>query len=244
MGNPQDRIIFALDLPTYKEAAGYVSALREHVGCFKVGLELFMVDGPLMVHHIQHVHKRSVMLDLKFHDIPETVARALVQAGDMGVRFATIHVQQRATMKKAVTVAKQYGIQLLAVTVLTSMTDDDLFDLDMSPPFLGFFPGGVSNRVERLAKLAWSEGVTGFVCSPMEVKRLRNSLPNAVLVTPGVRPAGSDVGDQKRIGTPSQAISDGANYIVVGRPIRDAADPVAAAALIAKEIDFDLVDSP
>jgi orotidine-5'-phosphate decarboxylase len=175
------------------------------------------------------------MLDLKLHDIPETVERAVGQAGDLGVKFLTLHVQQRDTMRRAVKMAEKTGLQLLAVTVLTSMTEADLMDLmqpDMADPTF-FDP---AKRALRMAMFAADQGVTGFVCSPQEAKALRTALPKSVIVTPGIRPAGADAGDQKRVGTPSQAVADGADYLVVGRSIREAPDPVAAAASFADEV--------
>lgn len=229
---PTDRIIFALDVPNIIEAKGFIDDLGGpglpsdgHVGAFKVGLELFMGAGPA----VMRIIKQPVMLDLKLHDIPETVERAVQRAGDLGVNFLTLHVQQRETMRRAVKAAEKGGVQLLGVTVLTSMTDTDLADFCVE--------GDTLKAVLSRAKLAWDEGVTGFVTSPREVGILRQTYPNAVLVTPGIRPAGSASGDQKRTGTPSQAVQDGADYLVVGRPIRDAADPIAAATAIAQEID-------
>ena len=221
---PNDRIIFALDVPNNVEAQRLIGLLGGHVGLFKVGLELFISVGPDAV-----VTRHPVMLDLKLHDIPETVERAVLRAGDLGVKFLTLHVQQRETMRRAVKAAEKGGVQLLGVTVLTSMTDTDLKDFCVE--------GDTLNAVLTRAKLASEEGVTGFVTSPREVGLLRKALPaGTVLVTPGIRPEGSLSNDQKRTGTPAQAVGDGADYIVVGRPIRDAADPVAAANDIAQEI--------
>jgi orotidine-5'-phosphate decarboxylase len=233
----RDRIIFALDVPNIIEARKLINLLGGwtpsdgYVGAFKVGLELFMGAGLSVIRII----KQPVMLDLKLHDIPETVERAVLRAGDLGVKFVTLHVQQRETLRRAAKAAEKVGVQLLGVTVLTSMTESDCMDLWMpsacDPTY--FDP---SERALRLAKLAWEEGVTGFVASPKEVKWLREAMPKAVLVIPGIRPAGTDAGDQKRTGTPGQTVKDGADYLVVGRPIRDAADPVAAAKSIADEI--------
>ncbi len=220
---PHERIIFALDVPSRREACQYVTMLRGHVGLFKVGLELFIAEGPQTVQDAS-----PTMLDLKLHDIPETVERAVLRAGDLGVKFVTVHVQQRETMRRAVKAAEKANVQLLGVTVLTSMTDTDLKDFCVE--------GDTLNAVLTRAKLAAEEGVTGFVTSPREVGLLRGAHPKAILITPGIRPAGSEMGDQKRTGTPAQAIQDGADYLVVGRPIREAQDPVAMAELIAAEI--------
>lgn len=228
---PKDRIIFALDVPDIISAQQFITTLggeglptEGHVGAFKVGLELFMAVGlPVL-----RIIKQPVMLDLKLHDIPETVERAVQRAADLGVSFLTLHVQQRETMRRAVKAAEKGHLQLLGVTVLTSMSDTDIKDFCRENDTL--------NAVMSRAKLAHEEGITGFVTSPREVGLLRKAYPDAILVTPGIRPAGTEAGDQKRTGTPSQAIQDGANFIVVGRPIRDSEDPVGAAGAIAEEI--------
>jgi orotidine-5'-phosphate decarboxylase len=225
-----EKIIFALDVPSLADAQRLIKLLGVgmrkdgHVGAFKIGLELFMGCRPAITRIIQ----QDVMLDLKLHDIPETVERAVLCAGGLGVKFLTLHVQQRETMRRAVKSAEKSGVQLLGVTVLTSMTDTDLKDFGIE--------GDTTNAVLTRAKLAWEEGVTGFVTSPKEVGLLRQAYPEAILVTPGIRPSGTEAGDQKRTGTPAQAVQDGADFIVVGRPIRDANDPVAMAKSIATEI--------
>lgn len=233
--NPKDRIIFALDVPNIIVAESYVKLLEHHVGLFKVGLELFMAAGPAAMRPAQmRLALGRTMLDMKLHDIPETVEHAVQRAGDLGARFLTLHVQQRETMKRAVRAAEKTGMQLLAVTVLTSITQADCKELELRS-----VTGEVlqpSNVVSRYATLAWDCGINGFVCSPQEVKMLRYRYPEANLVVPGIRPTGAATGDQKRTGTPKQAVADGADYLVVGRPIRDAADPVAAVEAIVQEI--------
>lgn len=226
---PHERIIFALDVPNYDEAEKFIWMLDGKVGAFKIGLELYTATGPGV---LKAIMGQFVMLDLKLHDIPETVERAVGRAGDLGVKFLTLHVQQRETMRRAVKEAEKTGLQLLGVTVLTSMTDTDLKDFCVE--------GDTLNAVITRAKLAHEEGISGFVTSPREVSILRRNYPSAVLVTPGIRPTGSasEEDDQKRIGTPAQAVADGADYIVVGRPIRDADNPVAIAGIIAAEIEI------
>lgn len=227
---PHERIIFALDVPNIVEAEKFINLLGGftpsdgYVGAFKVGLELFMGAGIAVLRII----KQPVMLDLKLHDIPETVERAVQRAGDLGVKFLTLHVQQRETMRRAVKAAEKSGVQLLGVTVLTSMTDTDLKDFCIE--------GDTLNAVLTRAKLAWEEGISGFVTSPREVGLLRKAYPMGTFVIPGIRSAGAATGDQKRTGTPEDAVRDGADYLVVGRPIRDADDPVAAAKGIALEV--------
>lgn len=223
---PHERIIFALDVPDLRAANELACTLSGSVGAFKIGLELFTAEGPAAI----AVLSSPIMLDLKLHDIPETVERAVLRAGDLGVKFLTLHVQQRETMRRAVKAAEKSGVQLLGVTVLTSMTDTDLKDFCVE--------GDTLSAVISRAKLAADEGISGFVTSPREVSILRKTYPSAVLVTPGIRPAGSADNDQKRTGTPAQAVEDGADYIVVGRPIKDADNPVAMAGIIAAEIEL------
>lgn len=222
MNNP---ICFALDLPNLESAQKYVDMLEGHVGAFKVGLELFTAEGQLPKTNT------PIVLDLKLHDIPETVERATKAAALRGVRYLTLHVQQRAALEKAQAVAAKYAMKLLGVTVLTSMDQQDLEDLRLEGHTQP------SRRVKHLAEFAASCGLTGFVCSPEEVQALRKAIPGGFFLVPGIRPAGSQTGDQKRVGTPKQAIADGANLLVIGRPIRDASDPVAAAQSILAEIE-------
>lgn len=232
---PNERIIFALDVSTEDKAWDYVTKLQQKVGAFKVGLELFIAAGPRFVRNLTDTS--SVMLDLKLHDIPETVERAISSAGDLGVKFLTLHVQQRRTLEGAVRAAEKYKIQLLGVTVLTSMSDSDCVNLMFdTTPQDGILGNITAQRAYRLAQLASSAGITGFVASPLEVANLRKAFPKATLVIPGIRPLGTGTDDQKRVGTPADAVRDGADYLVIGRPIRDAEDPAAAAAAIAAEI--------
>jgi orotidine-5'-phosphate decarboxylase len=217
-----EKIAFAMDVSSLGEASKFDTILRGHVGALKVGLELFIACPdfkPAM----------PFILDLKLHDIPETVARAVKAGGDRGAKFMTLHIQQRKALEMAVKAAEPFGITLLGVTVLTSMNDDDCKEL-------GYVPLQPSTRALSLAQFGHDCGLRGFVCSPHEVARLKGAFPDSFFLVPGVRPAGSDAGDQKRVGTPAQAVKDGASLIVVGRPIRDAADPVAAAKAIAVEI--------
>lgn len=229
-----ERIIFAVDVSDRDQAVNLIERLRGYVGVFKVGLERFIADGPSFLAWMSYAAKEdgytspSIMLDLKLHDIPETIERAILQADYC--RFGlTIHIQQREAMVRAVKAAEKTGTRLLGVSILSSMTDQDLIDL-------GIRGSSVEAIVRKRVALAYDCGITGFVCSPKEVSIIREAFPKTLLVVPGVRPEGSNPGDQKRIGTPKQAIQDGADYIVVGRPIRDAEDPVKAAQAIAAEI--------
>jgi orotidine-5'-phosphate decarboxylase len=197
----------------------------------KVGLELFVEAGPPAV-ALGAEAGRPVFLDLKLHDIPETVERAVARASSLGARMLTVHAAGGpAMLRRAVERAAKegQGLEIVAVTVLTSF---DAADLDVTG-----VPGDVGSQVERLARLAWDQGVRAFVCSPHEAGRVRRALgPSATIVTPGVRPASSARGDdQKRTMTAGEAITAGADWVVVGRPIRDAADPAGAARAIAQE---------
>jgi orotidine-5'-phosphate decarboxylase len=219
-------IAFALDYASVDEAERAAVRVREAVGMVKVGLELFVEAGPKAV-AIGAACGLPVFLDLKLHDIPETVERAVARASALGARVLTVHASggpamlSRAAKRAA---AEGAGLTIAAVTVLTSLDARDLARTHGTTE-------DVATHARRLAKMAWEEGVRAFVCSPHEVKAMRAELgPGATLITPGVRPAGGEGGDdQKRVATPARAIADGADWLVVGRPIRDAADPLAIA---------------
>jgi orotidine-5'-phosphate decarboxylase len=230
--SPESRIVFALDYPSVAEARAGAAKVRGCVGVLKVGLELFVKEGPPAL-ALAHEAGAALFADLKLHDIPETVERAVASLAPMGARFVTVHAAGgRAMLARAVErAARDSGgkLMVLAVTVLTSLEDADMQAQGVS--------GGAQDHALRLARLAWSAGVRGFVCSPAEVAKLRAELGSeATLVTPGVRPAGAATHDQKRVATPEEAIADGADYVVVGRPIRDAKDPAAAARAVAQAI--------
>ncbi len=230
----ESRLVFALDLPTLDQARAMAHAVHEAVGMFKVGLELFVEAGPRAITAVAEAG-RPVFLDLKLHDIPETVDRAVGRASSLGARMLTVHASGGPAMlrRAAERAAKEgAGLQIVAVTVLTSLDWGDLTAIGLE--------GGVAGSVERLARMAWAEGVRAFVCSPHEAASLRAALgPEATLVTPGVRASsgGSGGDDQKRTMTAREAIRAGASWVVVGRPIRDAADPLAAARAIASEVE-------
>jgi orotidine-5'-phosphate decarboxylase len=205
-------------------------AVRESVGMLKVGLELFVNSGPPAVALGAEVG-RPVFLDLKLHDIPETVDRAVARASALGARMLTVHASGGSAMlRRAVERAHKEGagLEIVAVTVLTSFDAADLGAIGVGADLPG--------QVEHLARLGWAEGVRAFVCSPREAARLRSALgPEATIVTPGVRAAaGGD--DQKRTMTAGEAVRAGASWVVVGRPVRDAPDPLAAARAIAREV--------
>lgn len=224
MKNP---IIIALDVDSAAEARKLVDALGSSVDFYKVGMELYAAAGMEFVRELLSGGKQ-VFLDMKFYDIGETVKRAVKQVAASGVRFLTVHGSQ-AVMKAAVEGRGSAGLQLLAVTVLTSFDQSDLADLG--------YPCPVSDLVALRVRKAREAGVDGIVCSPLELPTVRALAgPEAVLVTPGVRSAGAGQGDQKRVATPAEAIRDGADYLVVGRQVTRAADPPAEVGRILKEI--------
>ncbi len=218
----KNRVIVALDTDSPDKALDVVSSLRGEVGLFKVGMELFPRGGPDIVRRIREAGA-DVFLDLKFHDIPNTVAGAVKSAVALGARFATVHASGgKAMLAAAVRAAAGSGTTLLAVTVLTSLDDGDLSEIGYSST--------AAETVLRLAAMAAGEGIGGIVCSAKEVASVRDRVGSAaVLVTPGVRLPEDAVGDQKRVVTPEEAMRRGADYLVVGRPITKAPDPVAAA---------------
>ncbi len=218
----KSRIIVALDTDSPDKALDVVSSLRGEVGLFKVGMELFPRGGPDIVRRIREAGA-DVFLDLKFHDIPNTVAGAVRSAASLGVRFATVHASGgKAMLAAAAGAAEGTGTTLLAVTVLTSLDDGDLADIG--------YASTAAETVLRLAAMAAGEGIGGIVCSAKEVSAVRGRVgERAVLVTPGVRLPEDAAGDQKRVVTPEEAIRRGADYLVVGRPITKAPDPRAAA---------------
>jgi orotidine-5'-phosphate decarboxylase len=228
----ESRVVFALDFPGLEGARAAVHTVRDAVGMVKVGLELFVQAGPPAVALGAEVG-RPVFLDLKLHDIPETVERAVARASALGARVLTVHASGGpAMLRRAVARAHAEGdrTEIAAITVLTSFDASDLAAIGVG--------GTVASQVVRLARMAWSEGVRTFVSSPHEASALRDALgPEATLITPGVRPSSTAGGDdQKRTMTARDAVASGADWVVVGRPIRDAADPAAAARAIADEV--------
>lgn len=239
--SPKDRIIFALDVSTTKEAEGLVGLLKDHVGMFKIGLQLFVGEGPKVIDAVlAQSSQASVFLDMKFHDIPETVRGALKSANMHGVEFVTVHCDEGKGLLKAAVESTGGKTNILGVTVLTSLSKDDLVDIGVAPELRD--PARLVLHRARMAKAA---GCYGIVCSGEEVRAVKAEFGDSLIaVTPGIRLAGEAVrnDDQKRIVTPYQAVYDGADYIVVGRPIRTAVDPVKTADAIAKEIEQALKD--
>lgn len=235
--SPRERLVVALDVETGARALELVRALRGTVGMFKVGKQLFTAEGPALVRAVVGEGER-VFLDLKYHDIPATVAKACVEAARLGVAILNVHASGgREMLREATHAVADFCARervarpaVLAVTVLTSLDDALLAETGVE--------GGASAQVVRLARLARECGADGVVASPLEIELIRREVAaeEFVVLTPGIRPAGSERGDQRRVMTPSQAIAAGADYVVVGRPITNAPDPRAAAEEIAGEM--------
>jgi orotidine-5'-phosphate decarboxylase len=227
----RDRLIVALDVSRAVEVRPLVASLGDAISTFKVGKQLFTAEGPQMVRElVAGGHK--IFLDLKFHDIPNTVAAAVRAAAGLRVSMLTVHASGGARMLRAAVEAAAQAEQpplVLAVTVLTSLSDEDLSEIGVA--------GRVQDQVLRLAALAREAGCGGIVASAQEARELRRQLGSGfAIVTPGVRPAGSAAGDQARVVTPAEALAAGATHIVVGRPITEAQQPLPAAQQILTEL--------
>jgi orotidine-5'-phosphate decarboxylase len=222
-----DPLIIALDFDSAREASQLVSTLGDAAGFYKVGMELFAAAGMDYVRNLVDGGKQ-VFLDMKYYDIGETVRRAVAVAARSGATFLTVHAVGQV-MRAAVEGRGDSKLKLLAITVLTSLDQKDLKDMGHD--------GTVSDLVARRVRQAVEAGVDGVVASPLEARTIRQIAgPDAILVTPGVRSAGADKGDQKRVATPAEAIRDGSSHLVIGRQVTRAADPVAALAAIRGEI--------
>ena len=225
----RERLIVALDVSTAAEAQQLVQRVGNAAGIYKVGLQLFTAEGPSLVRNLVSSGKR-IFLDLKLHDIPNTVAHAVKSAAELGVYMLTVHASGGTAMLRAATEAAAGRLNILGVTVLTSLSEEDMQEIGVS--------GQVSDQVLRMASLARSAGCQGIVTSPREALMVRKSIGEGfAIVTPGVRPAGAETHDQQRTATPAQAISNGASHIVVGRPIAHAPDPARAAESIVSEME-------
>jgi len=231
MSQPQDRLIVALDYPSASEALQFVDQLSGQILWYKVGLELYLAAGPSIV---QTLRDRGfhIFLDLKLHDIPNTVRGAVRSVSRIGASLLTVHSAGGPHMMQAAVEAAaeaETGLKILGVTVLTSMDEPQLAATGVHRP--------VPQQVELLAQMARTAGAPGLICSPLECASLRRILgPDPLLVVPGIRPAGAAAQDQSRIATPADALRDGASYLVVGRPITQAHDPSQAAAAILTQI--------
>jgi orotidine-5'-phosphate decarboxylase len=231
--SPASRIFVSIDTPETASARGLAERLADTVGGIKLGLEFFVGQGPAGIRSVVSGIGLPLFIDLKLHDIPNTVAAAVRAMLPLQPTFLTIHTSGGpAMMRAAAESASMTDLQrprLLGVTVLTSLDDDDLVSVGQSVPVL--------DQARRLAALAQSSGLDGIICSPAEVAALRADCgPDFVLMVPGIRPAGAAVGDQKRVMAPRDAVERGADYLVIGRPITQASDPAAAARSIVEEL--------
>lgn len=217
-------IFVALDTPELDRAFALAHAVRDHAGGVKLGLEFFCAHGPDGIARIADLGL-PVFLDLKFHDIPNTVAKAVAAIAPLAPAVLTVHAGGGQAMLEAAKAAAPAATKVVGVTVLTSLDDADLTAVGIGDP--------LADQVARLARLAEQSGLDGIVCSGAEVGKARSDWPNGFFVVPGVRPAGGDVADQKRVVTPALAIADGASILVIGRPITAAPDPARAIAEIA-----------
>lgn len=221
-----DRLVVAADLSSRDDLVRLVDTLAGTVGVFKIGLQAFIANGPSIVREIVS-RGEKVFLDLKIHDIPNTAKHAVAEAASLGASIATVHAAGGRSMLEA---CAHESLLVLGVTILTSLEEADLLQI-------GFGGNAVENAV-RLARLTQDAGLRGVVASPLEIAPIREACGgDFVILTPGIRPAGSDAGDQRRTMTPGEAIRAGADYIVVGRPITSAADPRSAAQRIVEEMN-------
>jgi orotidine-5'-phosphate decarboxylase len=221
----RERLVVAVDLSGRDEILRLVESLRGSVGVFKLGLQAFIANGPSIVRDVVATGEK-VFLDLKIHDIPNTAKHAITEAAGLGATMATVHAAGGAAMLRA---CAHDSLLVLGVTVLTSLAESDLLQIGMG--------GNAVENAVRLAMLAQGSGLRGVVASPLEIGAIREACgAKFVILTPGIRPAGADAGDQRRTMTPRQAIAAGADYIVVGRPITGAADPRSAALAIVEEM--------
>jgi len=227
----RERVIVALDVPDLAELDRLLDRLEGQPAFYKIGLELFIAEGERAVEAVRRRGGR-LFLDLKLHDIPETVARAVTSAARIHADFLTVHTSGGYEMMRRASEAADGKIQLLGVTVLTSLLEEDLRadGIELT----------VSEMVHVRARVAARAGVSGLGCSPHEIEAALDVAPNLVLVVPGIRPStgdGAANGDQRRVGTPAEAFRRGADYIVVGRPIRDAREPAAAFAALVRDAE-------
>lgn len=242
MKRAKDYIIFALDVPSADEAKRYIELLGDHVGLFKVGLELFIRSGPDIVEFINSGGAAGVFLDLKLHDIPATVSRAMSGIAELGVRYATVHCGETPKMLAAAVSGSRGAVGILGVTVLTSVSAEDVRLAGYRPEFYRDLTRLVTNR----AAMAKTAGCAGVICSGHEAAMIKRELGKEfVAVTPGIRPQWSLGGadDQQRVMTPARAIRNGADFLVIGRPLRDAPYPVQATRKVAEEIEAAIVSN-
>ncbi len=238
---PKDYIIFPLDVPSVKEAKLYISLLSEHIGMFKIGLELFIRSGCETISVIKDSGDAGIFLDLKLHDIPATVLRAMKNIAEMDVTFTTVHCGESRKMLEAAVEGSRGKTGVLGVTVLTSISVEDIKDAG----FKEELSSDMSKLVMKRANMAKAAGCAGVVCSGLEVQMIKKHLGKEfITVTPGIRPLWDEIrkDDQNRITTPAMAVKNGSDYLVIGKPVRDAKDPKDAAIRIADEIEKVLSD--
>ncbi len=229
MTKATDKIVVALDVATKSEAMRLVEQLREQISFFKIGLQLYTAEGPEIVQAVT-VSGAKIFLDLKLHDIPNTVARAVESAGNLGVQMLTIHLSGGSEMVRAATAARTNKMSILGVTVLTSSTQQTLDEIGIEEQ--------LDRHVSRLGNLGVAAGIDGLVASPFEARFLRSEFGDKIkIVVPGVRPSWSEPGDQKRFMTPREAIAAGADHLVIGRPITAHKNPREAVAKILSELE-------
>jgi orotidine-5'-phosphate decarboxylase len=225
---PREKIIVALDVPTKAAALELVAQLGSEIPFFKIGLQLYTAEGPEIVRAVLAAGAK-VFLDLKLHDIPNTVAKAVESASQLGVQMLTIHLTGGAEMIGAALNARKNDMSILGVTVLTSTTEGTLREVGVTDK--------IDNHVLRLAKLGVTTGIDGVVASPHEIKMLRAEFGDQIkIVVPGIRPSWSEAGDQKRVMTPREALQNGADYLVIGRPIIAHPNPREAIGKILEEL--------
>jgi orotidine-5'-phosphate decarboxylase len=230
----KERLIFPLDVPNLDLARQWVRRLRDTVGVFKVGLELYTAEGPSVLEMIRQESEAEIFLDLKFHDIPTTMARATRAANLAGADFLTVHLLAGKEAVKRCVESSEGGLKIIGVTILTSHTRADLMEVGYSPELSRDIP----EAARRLDSLAYRSGCYGVVCSGKEITALKEAFPHLRVIVPGVRPEwAAESQDQMRVTTHKEAILAGADYLVVGRPIKEAADPVKAAEKILQEIE-------
>ena len=226
--SPRDRLIVALDFPAKAKALALVSALAGAASTYKIGLQLYTAEGPEIIRAVAATGAK-IFLDLKLHDIPSTVAKAVAAAGELGVQMLTVHLSGGHAMLSAAVEARSPNLSLLGVTVLTSATLETLSETGVN--------SGIEEQVLRLADLGQKSGIDGLITSPHEVRILRERLGDQMkLITPGVRPIWAAANDQKRFTTPNEALKSGADYLVIGRPITADPDPRAAVERLLAEI--------
>jgi orotidine-5'-phosphate decarboxylase len=228
MTKSADKIIVALDVATKEKALDLIEQLRDQISFFKIGLQLYTAEGPEIV-RAARATGANVFLDLKLHDIPNTVALAVESAAQLGIQMLTIHLSGGEAMIRAAVSAKPRDLLLLGVTVLTSVDEQTIRQVGI--------PDKIENHVSRLAKLGFKNGIDGIVASSHEIGMLRREFGNKIkIVVPGIRPAGSESADQKRVMTPREAIQAGADYLVIGRPITAHSRPGEAVTKILQEL--------